>query len=106
MSCRGATRTTSAGSPSPGCRIRRGHERFPAGAALPECGDHCQRSVTQPPPRTARMAPATLSHSTLCLLQLDPQGTVFEDCQLDLVTGAHVLHHLGNMKATFTELRI
>ena len=40
----------------------------------------------------------------LWLLQLNAQDTVFEDGQLDLVTGAHVLHHLGDLKGTFAEI--
>ena len=40
----------------------------------------------------------------LPLLQLNAQDTVFEDAQLDLVTGAHVLHHLGDLRGTFVEI--
>jgi ubiquinone/menaquinone biosynthesis C-methylase UbiE len=40
----------------------------------------------------------------LLLLQLNAQNTVFEDAQLDLVTGAHVLHHLGDLRGTFAEI--
>ena len=45
------------------------------------------------------------AHRPLPLLQLNAQDTVFEDAQLDLVTGAHVLHRLGDLRGTFDEIR-
>ena len=43
-------------------------------------------------------------HHQLWLLQLNAEDTVFEDGQLDMVTGAHVLHHLGDLRKSFTEI--
>jgi ubiquinone/menaquinone biosynthesis C-methylase UbiE len=43
-------------------------------------------------------------HPQLWLIQLNAEDTVFEDGQLDMVTGAHVLHHLGDLKKSFTEI--
>lgn len=43
-------------------------------------------------------------HRRLSLLQLDAEDTVFEDEHIDLVIGAHILHHLGRLDAAFAEL--
>jgi ubiquinone/menaquinone biosynthesis C-methylase UbiE len=43
-------------------------------------------------------------HRRLWLLQLNAEDTVFEDNQIDLLTGAHVLHHLSNLNGTFREI--
>lgn len=43
-------------------------------------------------------------HTRLSLLQLDAHDTVFADAQLDLVLGAHVLHHLTDLRRAFAEL--
>jgi ubiquinone/menaquinone biosynthesis C-methylase UbiE len=44
------------------------------------------------------------THDRLWLLQLNAEETVFEDEQLDIVTGAHVLHHLHDLRKVFTEV--
>jgi ubiquinone/menaquinone biosynthesis C-methylase UbiE len=44
------------------------------------------------------------SHDRLSLLQLNAEDTVFADGQFDLVTGAHVLHHLHDLRKAFTEI--
>ena len=44
------------------------------------------------------------SHSRLWLLQLNAEDTVFEDQQFDVVTGAHVLHHLHDLRKVLTEV--
>ena len=42
-------------------------------------------------------------HDCLSLLQLDAADTVFADEQIDLLTGAHVLHHLADLRRAFGE---
>jgi ubiquinone/menaquinone biosynthesis C-methylase UbiE len=43
-------------------------------------------------------------HDRLWLLQLNAEDTVFESGQLDLVLGAHVLHHLHDLHKVFGEV--
>jgi ubiquinone/menaquinone biosynthesis C-methylase UbiE len=42
-------------------------------------------------------------HRGLRLLQLNAENTVFSDNQLDLITGAHILHHLADLQKAFVE---
>jgi ubiquinone/menaquinone biosynthesis C-methylase UbiE len=44
-------------------------------------------------------------HDQLWVMQLDAEETVFEDNQIDIVTGAHILHHLGDLSKALREIR-
>jgi ubiquinone/menaquinone biosynthesis C-methylase UbiE len=45
------------------------------------------------------------SHSNLVTLQLNAEETIFEDEQFDVVTGAHILHHLVEPARALSELQ-
>ncbi|MCM3879430.1 MAG: class I SAM-dependent methyltransferase [Vicinamibacterales bacterium] len=44
------------------------------------------------------------NHKQLVVLQLNAEDTVFEDRQIDIVTGAFILHHMGDVAKTLIEV--